>query len=45
VDLGVTGVGHKSVEVSIIRRDKETRVSAEHFTADEPRAKSRRVAA
>jgi hypothetical protein len=30
--------------VSIVRRDKETRVDASHF-ADEPRAKSRRVAA
>jgi hypothetical protein len=43
VDLGVTGVGHKTVEVSIVRRDKETRVSVEHF-ADESRAKSRRIA-
>jgi hypothetical protein len=44
VDLGVLGVGMRTVEVSIIRRDKETPVSAEHFAADEPRPKSKRVA-
>ena len=44
VDLGVLAVGHKTVEVSIIRRDKETRVSVEHFADAEPRSKARRIA-
>jgi hypothetical protein len=44
VDLAVLGIGHRSIEMAIISRHKETPVAAEELAAVEPRAKSRRVA-
>ena len=40
VELGVLAVSEKAAEVSIIRRDKETRVAAAHFE-DPPKAKGK----